>query len=170
MYFPLESTKLSSDLALKDIRVKVDNPGVFVGGDIFKVDDEIINELIKKGDEAKIKGDLINEALNHRAAIELLHKKHGIRLNDKESNLAYQFNSAIIHCINIIENLENYPNTEVVIVNRFGQELYNSSNYDNSWSGTNGGKQLPDGTYYYVVKLKDSDKVFKGGVTVINAK
>ncbi|MGA1048887.1 MAG: hypothetical protein ACO3UU_12835, partial [Minisyncoccia bacterium] len=38
----LESTTLSADLNLKDIRVKVDDPSIFIGGDIFKVDDEII--------------------------------------------------------------------------------------------------------------------------------
>lgn len=41
-----EFTKLSSDLALKDVRVKVENPSVFIGGDIFKVDDEIIRVKI----------------------------------------------------------------------------------------------------------------------------
>ncbi len=34
--------RLSSELPLKDIRVKVEDPSIFKGGDIFKVDDEII--------------------------------------------------------------------------------------------------------------------------------
>lgn len=70
----------------------------------------------------------------------------------------------------IIDNIQNYPNTSVIIVNRNGQELFQSSAYDNSWAGTYNGKQLPDGTYYYVVKLSGSDKILKGGITIVNAK
>lgn len=36
------TTRLASELQLKDIRVKVNDPSIFIGGDIFKVDDEII--------------------------------------------------------------------------------------------------------------------------------
>ena len=37
-----DTTRLAADILLKDIRVKVEDPSVFVGGDIFKVDNEII--------------------------------------------------------------------------------------------------------------------------------
>jgi hypothetical protein len=36
------TTTIASEVLLKDIRVKVDDPSVFIGGDIFKVNDEII--------------------------------------------------------------------------------------------------------------------------------
>lgn len=67
----------------------------------------------------------------------------------------------------IIDHIEWYPNTEVIIINREGQEVYTSSDYDNSWDGTRNGKKLPDATYYYVVKFADSEVVRKGAVTIL---
>ncbi|MBL7885009.1 MAG: gliding motility-associated C-terminal domain-containing protein, partial [Bacteroidia bacterium] len=68
----------------------------------------------------------------------------------------------------IIGNLENYPDTEVMVINREGQVMYQNANYDNNWDGTNkNGKKLSDGTYYYIIKFKDSDKLYKGSITVI---
>lgn len=68
----------------------------------------------------------------------------------------------------IIGNLENYPDTEVMVFNREGQVLYKNENYDNNWDGTNTyGKKLVDGTYYYAIKFKDSDKIYKGSITII---
>jgi gliding motility-associated-like protein len=67
----------------------------------------------------------------------------------------------------IIMNIENYPNTAVMIVNREGQFVYESDDYDNSWGGTYNGKLLPDGTYYYIVTFEQSDKVYKGAVNIL---
>ncbi len=68
----------------------------------------------------------------------------------------------------IVDNIEFYPNTEVTIINREGTVVYESDSYDNSWGGTYEGKQLPDATYYYVLKFAGSDKVYKGAVTVLH--
>jgi gliding motility-associated-like protein len=68
----------------------------------------------------------------------------------------------------IIDNIENYPNTKVVIVNREGQTVYSSDSYDNNFDGKNQyGKTLPDGTYYYVVQIANADKVYKGAITIL---
>ncbi|MCK6650509.1 MAG: gliding motility-associated C-terminal domain-containing protein, partial [Bacteroidia bacterium] len=68
----------------------------------------------------------------------------------------------------IIQNLENYPNTQVMVVNREGQLMFESSDYDNNWDGTNTfGKPLNDGTYYYVIKFDGSDKIYKGSITIL---
>lgn len=70
-----------------------------------------------------------------------------------------------------ISDLEQYPNTEVIVVNREGQQVYYSSFYANNWNGTNkNGKPLPDGTYYYFIKFANSNKVFKGPITILNEK
>ncbi|MGB3947870.1 MAG: PKD-like domain-containing protein [Bacteroidia bacterium] len=66
----------------------------------------------------------------------------------------------------IIQNIENYLNTEITIVNNQGQKVYTSSNYQNDWSGTFNGKQLPDGTYYYFLKFVNDEKVYSGAVTI----
>ncbi|MES2555705.1 MAG: gliding motility-associated C-terminal domain-containing protein [Bacteroidota bacterium] len=68
----------------------------------------------------------------------------------------------------IVDNIEFYPNTEVTIINREGTIVYENNSYDNSWGGTYEGKLLPDATYYYVLKFADSDKVYKGAVTVLH--
>ncbi|MBI3239203.1 MAG: gliding motility-associated C-terminal domain-containing protein, partial [Flavobacteriia bacterium] len=68
----------------------------------------------------------------------------------------------------IVDNIEFYPNTEVSIMNREGEIVYESTSYDNSWGGTYKGKLLPDATYYYVLKFADSDKVYKGAVTILH--
>ncbi|MFL5764007.1 MAG: gliding motility-associated C-terminal domain-containing protein [Bacteroidia bacterium] len=70
----------------------------------------------------------------------------------------------------IVQNIENYPDTKVIIVNREGQEVYSSDSYDNNWDGTNSktGKKLPDGTYYYVMQFKDDVKIYKGAITVLS--
>ncbi|HET6224860.1 MAG TPA: gliding motility-associated C-terminal domain-containing protein [Bacteroidia bacterium] len=70
----------------------------------------------------------------------------------------------------IIENIENYPHTQVTILTRQGQEVYTSNSYDNKWDGTQDGKKLADGTYYYVIKFEGSSKVLKGAVTILGQK
>lgn len=58
-----------------------------------------------------------------------------------------------------IENLENYPNTTVQIVNRWGAVVFESDDYKNDWDGTSqngmniGGDELPEGTFYYVLRI-----------------
>ncbi|MDO9187318.1 MAG: gliding motility-associated C-terminal domain-containing protein [Bacteroidia bacterium] len=71
----------------------------------------------------------------------------------------------------IVKNIENYPGTEAIVVNREGQQVFYSSSYDNSWLGLNkNGNPLPDGTYYYFLKFRNSDKIYKGPLTILNEK
>jgi gliding motility-associated-like protein len=45
---------------------------------------------------------------------------------------------------------------ELHIFNRYGTEVYNYTNYTNQWHGqTNGGEELPDGTYFYSIHKVD---------------
>ena len=67
-----------------------------------------------------------------------------------------------------IQNIENYPGTEVIIVNRNGEVVFEESNYSNNWDGKFNGKELPDATYYYVLKFATSDKIYKGAVTLLH--
>lgn len=69
-----------------------------------------------------------------------------------------------------IPKLPYYPNTLVTIINREGMEVYRNSNYDNSWDGKYDGKELPEATYYYYLKLATNDKVYKGAVTILRNK
>ncbi|MFT6018473.1 MAG: gliding motility-associated-like protein/uncharacterized repeat protein (TIGR01451 family) [Flavobacteriales bacterium] len=51
-----------------------------------------------------------------------------------------------------INGLQNFPNHTLSIFNRWGNQVYNTKNYQNNWSGTFnlGGVDLPDGTYFYL--------------------
>jgi gliding motility-associated-like protein len=65
-----------------------------------------------------------------------------------------------------IRNLQHYPNNELTILNRWGNEVYNAKSYKNNWDGDN----LSEGTYFYVARVKMCDggeKVFKGFVTIV---
>jgi hypothetical protein len=59
------------------------------------------------------------------------------------------------------------------VVNRNGQVVFKSDNYDNNWDGRvqfgtdSYGKTLADGTYYYFVEIEGSDKIYKGAITVL---
>ncbi|HFC00685.1 MAG TPA: gliding motility-associated C-terminal domain-containing protein, partial [Phaeodactylibacter sp.] len=56
-----------------------------------------------------------------------------------------------------IEGVENYPDNELNIFNRWGNEVYYAEGYLNNWDGTWNGKDLPDGTYFYVFQYKNGD-------------
>jgi gliding motility-associated-like protein len=51
----------------------------------------------------------------------------------------------------VITNLELHPNSELLIFNRWGQVVYESSAYQNNWDGGS----VSDGVYYYVLNLTD---------------
>ena len=70
----------------------------------------------------------------------------------------------------VIRGITNYPNNTFVIFNRWGNKVYESSPYQNSWDGRSmfglrvGGNELPIGTYFYVLDLKDGSAIFKGTI------
>jgi gliding motility-associated-like protein len=67
-----------------------------------------------------------------------------------------------------IRGLELFDENDIVIVNRWGNEVYKQKNYKNNWTG----EGLNEGTYFYVLRLKERSadpewKVFKGYITLI---
>lgn len=67
----------------------------------------------------------------------------------------------------IVEDLPfRYPNADLRVFNRWGQVVYESKAYQNDWDGTNNGEDVPVGTYYYVLDLKDGSDVYKGYLTI----
>jgi gliding motility-associated-like protein len=45
----------------------------------------------------------------------------------------------------------------VMIYNRWGQPVYETTDYQNEWGGTKDGEPLPDGVYYYSIKCSDTE-------------
>lgn len=66
-----------------------------------------------------------------------------------------------------IQYLESYPGATVEVFNRYGQLVFNSTNYSVDWDGKVNGKVLPIGTYYYIINPKNGRKIISGSVTII---
>lgn len=68
-----------------------------------------------------------------------------------------------------IRDLDRYPDNEVRIVNRWGDEVFYQRPYQNNWTGTWKGENLPGGTYYYIIKINFGGQVydFNGPLTVV---
>ncbi|WP_164714321.1 Calx-beta domain-containing protein [Chitinophaga rhizosphaerae] len=65
----------------------------------------------------------------------------------------------------VIENVEKYVRNEIVIVNRWGGTIFQTTNYHNQNNAFKGianrgggnGSRLPDGSYFYVLQVWDAD-------------
>lgn len=66
-----------------------------------------------------------------------------------------------------IFNIENYPQAELKIYNRWGTEVFKAMPYRNDWNGKHSGNSLPDGTYYYVIKIEGIDVLYKGSISIL---
>jgi gliding motility-associated-like protein len=74
----------------------------------------------------------------------------------------------------IIPIVTDYPTNELVVFNRWGNEIYRMSNYNNTdriWDGrpsksSLGTDVLPEGTYYYILTLGDGDAVLQGSIYI----
>lgn len=70
-----------------------------------------------------------------------------------------------------ITNIDFYEDATIRIFNRWGEQVYYKKNYLQDWDGKNtNGDALPDGTYYYVITFPDSDKNYKGAITILRNK
>lgn len=65
-----------------------------------------------------------------------------------------------------IDALITYPQSLTTVYTRDGQQVFKSVGYAKPWDGTTNGKQLPTGTYYYVIDLKDGQPPFSGWVLI----
>jgi gliding motility-associated-like protein len=68
-----------------------------------------------------------------------------------------------------LKNFSNYVNGSVQIFNRSGQIVYESIGYKIPFKGSMGNKDLPAGTYYYVIKTNNifNNKTFTGYLTIL---
>lgn len=56
-----------------------------------------------------------------------------------------------------IENLDKMENVSLVIVDRFGNKVFESQNKDKvEWDGTSGGRKVPSSTYWYTLTFYDA--------------
>ncbi len=69
-----------------------------------------------------------------------------------------------------IENIEKYPANQVVLLDRWGVEVFKKDNYLNDWDARKNGEFLPPGQYVCVVKLVDTGKIYTRTVSIIKRK
>lgn len=72
-----------------------------------------------------------------------------------------------VHDTWIIPFLDSYPGCTVEIVNRYGYLIYRSVGYATPWDGKVNGKDVPVGTYYYVIDPKNGRAKKAGFVDII---
>ena len=70
-----------------------------------------------------------------------------------------------------IDNIELYPDALVEVFNRWGDRVYSTKRYlnswDSAWQGLYKNNPLPSATYYYVITLNNDDETLTGTVTIV---
>lgn len=104
---------------------------------------------------------------------------HGCTLYDQlvltiiPSTTLYFFNSFSpnhdnVNDLFIIGNIQDFPNNTLDIYNRYGQNVFSKTSYQNDWDGSYMGNELPAGTYFYILDTHDAKGgKYHGEVTII---
>lgn len=67
----------------------------------------------------------------------------------------------------LVRGIERYGESELVVLNRWGEEVYKAGPYNNNWDGVSlNGEVLPEDTYYIVLKIEEDD-VRKGYLMIV---
>lgn len=68
----------------------------------------------------------------------------------------------------VIDNIQQFTENFVEVYNRWGELLFSKKNYNGEFNGKFNGKDLPVGTYYYVINLNHPayPKPFTGPLTI----
>ncbi|MBI3136138.1 MAG: HYR domain-containing protein [Bacteroidetes bacterium] len=65
----------------------------------------------------------------------------------------------------VVHGIEAFPDNEIQVYNRWGNLVYSASGYQNEWDGhNNSGEELPDGTYFVILKVTALERVLTGYV------
>jgi len=62
--------------------------------------------------------------------------------------------------------LTTEPEAEIAVFDRFGNLLASYKAASRGWNGSSKGRELPTGTYWYIIKVPGINKPFKGPVTI----
>jgi gliding motility-associated-like protein len=81
---------------------------------------------------------------------------------------AFSPNGDVPHDTWVIENLDEYPEADVTVFNRWGQVIFEETDgYRQKWDGTYNGKPLPVGAYYYIIKTTPNAPPIAGCISII---
>jgi len=73
-----------------------------------------------------------------------------------------------------VRGLSEFPDNELVIFNRWGESIFEATNYKNDWDGKvkspglmkDAGGIVPNDTYFYVLKTKANNKTYSGYIYI----
>ena len=66
----------------------------------------------------------------------------------------------------VIEGIEDFPEAEVIVYNRWGNEVLRETGYQNDWDGMWDGNRLVSGTYFYLIDLRNDEEPIAGYVQI----
>ena len=85
--------------------------------------------------------------------------------NDLEMPTGFSPNGDGANDIFFIRGLDAYPANTFVVLNRWGNVVYDRLNYRNDWRGENTqGQELPNGTYFVILKVDEGSRTLQGYV------
>ncbi|NTW32078.1 MAG: gliding motility-associated C-terminal domain-containing protein, partial [Bacteroidetes bacterium] len=86
-------------------------------------------------------------------------------IEDLTINNSFSPNDDGINDLWIIKNIELFPDNDLIIVNRWGNEVYNVNGYKSNWDGSS----LNEGTYFYILRVNmcGENKMYKGYLTIL---
>jgi gliding motility-associated-like protein len=69
----------------------------------------------------------------------------------------------------VIRDIATFTISRIQVFNRYGQQVFEDENMteDQLWDGTYNGKQVPKGTYYYILDLGPENGTEKGWIQLI---
>jgi gliding motility-associated-like protein/uncharacterized repeat protein (TIGR01451 family) len=77
----------------------------------------------------------------------------------------------------VIDGIGYYPENHFEVINRWGNLVYKMHGYNNTWNGSsnqgirfNETDKLPEGTYFYILKLRPDSNEVKKGYIYLNRK
>ena len=72
----------------------------------------------------------------------------------------------------VIKGIKDFPNSQLIVFNRWGAKIFQAKAYQNNWDGrsenslTVGSDIIPEGTYFYIIDLGNGTDVIKGFVYI----
>jgi len=71
-----------------------------------------------------------------------------------------------------IDDLTGISNHKVMVFNRWGESIWESSNFNEGWDGRRNGQPVSDGIYYWILEVwygkEEMKKIYKGSLTILH--
>lgn len=67
----------------------------------------------------------------------------------------------------VIRNAYLFPDCHLIVLNKWGTSVFESTGYDTEWDGTYEGSVLPSGTYYYMFRISPDNEERTGTITIL---